>query len=151
MSELKKPWSVSFILSHNYNIRGKSLGLNEQNHYRYELTIKKSENKYILHYFKQNGSRIVVVEQNSEMTVSDCEKLMSLGKIFEKNGYEFECDGLLAKKGSTSIVKRKSTLIETVGDEKVRKTKSEKEKLLDKRERLVLSLSKVDEELKKYE
>lgn len=133
--------NVIFLLTHNYNVNGKSKGVNEQNHYVYELSIKKSEIKYNLHYFKQNDKKFIVIEKNDDMTVHDCEKLTMLGNIFTKNGYEFECDKIVEKKGATIIEKRKSSLINELGDKVVKKGKSDEEKLNDK-------IKKLEEKLK---
>lgn len=133
--------NMIFLLTHNYNVKGKSLGVNEQNHRLYELSIKNSENKYTLHYIVNGERKIVVIEKNDNMTVHDCQKLTMLGNIMVKNGYEFECDKIVEKKGATIIEKRKTTLIDLVGDKIVKKGKTDEEKLNDK-------IKKLEEKLK---
>lgn len=132
---------IIFILTHNYNVRGKSKGINEQNHRVYELSIKNSENTYMLHHIVNDNHNVVVIEPNNDMTVNDCQKLTMLGNIMIKNGYEFECDKIVEKKGSTIIDKRKTTLINEVGNEVVKAKKTDKEKLADK-------IKKLEEKLK---
>lgn len=140
-----------FVLTHNYSVKGKSLGINEQNHYLYELTVKNSDNKYILHYFKQNDKKFIFIEHNDEMTVNDCEKLNSLGNTFKKHGYEFECDKIVDKKQTKLVQKLKLVFENEIGDKVVKKGKSEQEKLdvkIEKKKKEIELLLKKRNEMK---
>ena len=130
-----------FVLTHNYNVKGKSMGVNEQNHYLYELTVKNSDVVYVMHYFKKDDKKFVFIEHNDDMTVTDCEKLTMLGNVFKKHGYEFQCDEIVDKKQTKLVQKLKLAFENEVGDAKVRKTKTEEEKRLDK-------IAKLEQQLK---
>lgn len=131
-----------FVLTHNYSVNGKSLGVNEQNHTLYELTVKNSDQKYVLHYFKKDGKKYITVEHNENMTVNDCEKIMNLGNTFKKHGYEFESDVVVEKKQTKLVQAIKLAFLNEIGESarKEKVVKTEREKIEEKIEKLKLKL-----------
>lgn len=150
MTENTTTRPISFVLHHNYNVKVKRItDRDELNHFVYQLTIKGCENVFEMHIIQLNGIKNIVIKHNPDMTITECEKLTMFGNLLVKNGYGFECDKIVDKKQTKTIQQVKKSIIDEMGEkiEKNRVKKSRKEVLLGMKEKLLMKVSKIDEEL----
>lgn len=138
-----------FELTHNWSIANKgakSLGVcPETGHRIYEIVLRKTNNIARLHLIVNDNVKVVVVEPNKDLTITDYVELNKIGKkVVSKVGVEFECDEVVENNLSLSIVKRKSTKINEKVEIHTKPKLTELDKLNMKIEKLVLRKAELE-------